>query len=136
MRTLLVGTLLLTFLACSGSPSDPGGNPPGGNPPGGNPPGGNPPGGSGNTITVGASSFTPSSLQVTAGQSVTWEATGGGHTITPSGHTLWSRVEVGTGGTALEVTFSTPGTYRYYCELHGSPGVGMAGQVVVVQAGS
>jgi plastocyanin len=28
-------------------------------------------------------------------------------------------------------TFDTPGTYRYFCSVHGDPGSGMRGTIVV-----
>ena len=35
------------------------------------------------------------------------------------------------GMTTYELTFDTPGTYRYYCAFHGSPEEGMIGDIVV-----
>lgn len=39
-----------------------------------------------------------------------------------------------TGATSFEQVFRKPGTYRYHCAIHGSPGSGMAGTVVVKAA--
>ncbi len=36
------------------------------------------------------------------------------------------------GPNVYQFTFNTPGTYQYFCEIHGAPGgVGMSGTVVV-----
>jgi plastocyanin len=39
-----------------------------------------------------------------------------------------------TAATAFTQTFRKPGTYRYHCAIHGGPGQGMAGIVVVKAA--
>lgn len=39
-----------------------------------------------------------------------------------------------TAATTYEQTFRKPGTYRYHCAIHGGPGSGMAGTVVVKAA--
>jgi plastocyanin len=131
MRTYLVVTVVSLLIAACGSSE--GGNPPT-NPPSNPPtspptsPPTNPP--SGNTVTMGASTFTPPNLQVTAGTTVTWVngTPGTTHTITPQGHTQWQRVETSAAGTVLTVTFSTPGTYNYFCEPHGPT---MSGTITV-----
>jgi plastocyanin len=123
----ILPTLLMIFLAsaaCSSdSPTETGGNNNGGNN-GGNNNGGNT---NPNTVTIAGTSFSPSTLTVAAGTTVTWNAQNTGHTITPQGHTQWSRVDVSSTGTVLEVTFATPGTYNYFCEPHS----GMTGRIVV-----
>jgi len=75
--------------------------------------------------------FTPTEIHIAPGQSVMWTnhdfVT---HTITADDHTFDS------GYIALGETFTqqfdTLGTYRYFCQPHGAPGlVGMAATVVV-----
>jgi plastocyanin len=52
-----------------------------------------------------------------------------GHTITPSGHTAWERVQSAAQGEMLRITLNTAGTYNYFCEPHVS--AGMTGTIVV-----
>jgi plastocyanin len=51
------------------------------------------------------------------------------HTITPDGHTEWSRATVNTAGDEFTHTFNTEGDFPYYCEPHLSQG--MTGTVTV-----
>jgi plastocyanin len=77
--------------------------------------------------------FGPADIAVKAGTTVRWSFVGAvPHTVTASpgqGVTFDSGQK--TRGTFTFV-FATPGTYHYYCKLHGSPtGQGMAGTVTV-----
>lgn len=80
-------------------------------------------------VTIKGFAFTPATITVAAGGSVTWtNEDSAGHTAT---------AEDGSFGTGLimptasaSVTFTTPGTFRYYCSPHRS----MLGTVVVVPA--
>ena len=76
------------------------------------------------------SGFQPSQIVIQPGDTVRWRNTGGRHNVraddgsfgnSPS-NTAW----------VYEVTFDTPGDFRYYCEPHGTPGGGgMSGKVTV-----
>lgn len=127
---LVVLTALAFAYGCSGSdgPTDPGTGNGGG--------GGGGAGGGGaartvDTIFVSGVSFTPSSLTVAAGRTVVWFKTDAPtfHTITPDGHSAFSRVTSNGSGEILRVTFNTAGTYNYFCEPH--RGAGMTGSVTV-----
>lgn len=84
----------------------------------------------GETVTVVDNAFQPAVLSVASGTEVRWRATTGtGHTVTPDGHTAFSRVAFSAPGTVLRTTLNTPGTYRYFCEPHVSQG--MRGEVTV-----
>lgn len=78
--------------------------------------------------------FSPSSRTVAAGTTVTF-VNGDGFTHTtvsnsiPSGASSWD-ITVGSGASA-SVTLTVKGTYQYYCRIHGSPGAGMHGTIVV-----
>ena len=82
------------------------------------------------TVTVGSSTFTPSSLSVPVGSTVTWQWNSSGveHNVT---------FQDGSPGASSRAsgsfprTFSTAGNFPYLCTLH----PGMAGQVTVT-AGS
>jgi len=104
---------------------------------------------SGNEVEVVDSSFEPASLTVTAGEEVTWTHTGSlPHTVTSSDGDFDSSPgcasfsDGGSGacmdnGETFQFTFDSPGTYAYYCKLHGtSEGGGMAGTIVVQAAGT
>jgi plastocyanin len=81
-------------------------------------------------VTVGPdSAFHPPSITIDVGDTVTWSAGGGPiHNIraddnsfsTPGGSTF-----------TFSHTFTTVGTFGYYCTIHGSPGGGMSGTVIV-----
>lgn len=103
----------------------------------------------GNEVAVVDSSFQPASLTVTAGEAVTWTSSGSlPHTVTSSSGAFDSNPDCasfsdgGSGacmdnGETYSFTFDAPGTYAYYCKLHGtSAGGGMAGTIVVQAAGA
>jgi len=72
----------------------------------------------------------PAKDTVAAGQTVTWTWTGTGgtaHSVRSDGSFASSQTMTGNGAT-YQVTFPTPGTYRYDCAVHGSA---MSGTVVV-----
>jgi plastocyanin len=118
MRTTLLGILCLTLLACSGD------SPTGGDDDDRDDDDEPPPG----VVIVEPTSFRPASITVSVGESVTWDNyLGQAHTITPIGHTQFERAEFDAEGEVLEVTFTTAGTFPYFCEFHG----GMNGTVIV-----
>jgi len=89
-------------------------------------------------ITVLNNSFIPATVNVEPGQTVTWvwDDAAQGHNVTPD-----ASAPPGEGSTLFDAphtysyTFTTPGTYRYYCSNHGSKGgVGMSGAVTVLSA--
>lgn len=78
--------------------------------------------------------FTAAVDTVTVGAAVQWvNADGHPHTTTsssvPVGASSWDR-DVPARGQA-SMTFTVAGTYEYYCTIHGSPGAGMHGTLVV-----
>ena len=84
------------------------------------------------TVTVSSNQFTAKNVTVNQGEMVTWNNTGGTHNVkfddgsytmpSPASSALWS----------VSRTFNTPGTFGYYCQVHGGPGgVGMSGTVTV-----
>jgi plastocyanin len=100
-----------------------GGNPP--EQPGPNPPAGAP---SGTVITTPGTTFSPATITVSQGSTVTWQFTGNTHNVTfgtakPTGDDI---PNTAAGGTASR-TFANAGTYAYDCTLHS----GMSGNVIV-----
>jgi plastocyanin len=88
-------------------------------------------------VTVSSDVFTPSTVTINVGDSVTWSNTGGSHNvhfdddsfIQPASpiSTMWKAAR----------TFTAPATLRYYCEAHGAKGgAGMSGTVVVSAGGA
>lgn len=90
-----------------------------------------------NAVTVGGTSnaFSPSTLSIKVGETVTWTWAGGAHTVT-SGAGCTSDGMYGTDGIQSAVgstfthTFTTAGTFEYFCEPH-CASAGMKGTIVV-----
>ena len=85
-------------------------------------------------VSVGASglSFSPSSLTINKGDTVTFTNASGSHNAV-SDTDLFSSGAIRSGGwTYTTPAFNNAGSFRYYCEAHGGPGgVGMAGMITV-----
>jgi plastocyanin len=85
-------------------------------------------------VSVINNSFNPSAINVAAGTTVvwTWSAAARQHNVTPDGTVPTRSGNPVDGPTSYEFRFDTPGTYRYFCEVHGAAGgVGMSGTVTV-----
>lgn len=82
--------------------------------------------------------FTPANIVVAPGETVTWTWLGAPHSTTSnatSGPEFWDSTIVFTVNTTFSHTFTTPGTWPYYCRVHSSPnGTTMNGVVQVVAA--
>ena len=85
----------------------------------------------GPTVSVQDFQFSPVSQQASVGATVTFTFDGASpHTVTADDMSFDSGVL--TQGNTYTMTFSAPGTYAYYCTIHGGPGgSGMAGTIVV-----
>jgi plastocyanin len=80
----------------------------------------------------GNNRFEPATVTVPVGTTVTWNWVGGFHNVMPTGNPAFA----GSGNpvsapSTFSHTFSSPGTYLYFCVIHGSPSGGMRGTVVV-----
>jgi plastocyanin len=90
------------------------------------------------TVSIGDNFYNPETVTVNAGTTVTWTNNGIlNHTVTSDTGVFDSGIAtedlIGSGET-FTFTFTTPGTYPYYCYLHGAAGgIGQAGTVVVQQ---
>lgn len=74
--------------------------------------------------------FDPSSVTISPGTTVRWiNDIARFHTITPDGHSEWSRQEMTDAGQVFTHTFNNTGTFDYFCEPHES--VGMVGTIIV-----
>ena len=84
-------------------------------------------------VTAIDNTFRAENIQVGAGTEVVWSNRGrNDHNVLPAAGDDWGvEVEGFTPGDAYSHAFDEPGTYRYYCSLHGTPDAGMIGTVVV-----
>jgi plastocyanin len=95
------------------------------------------PGQGGATVDVsvsiaGGGRFSPANVAIAAGTTVRWTWVDDPHTVTSTGAPAFPGHPANAGPpTVYEFTFTTPGTYRYYCTVHGTPTTGMRGTVVV-----
>ena len=114
-------SLVIALAACSGTSGPYGGgdkNPP--------PP---PPPPPANTVNASSSlAFTPSSLTVTAGETVTFAIGSVAHTVTFDDRNAATPNDIAdNANVSIQRTFSTAGTYNYHCTIHPF----MTGKVVV-----
>ena len=118
VRCAAVATLLLVPAACSDD-DDPGG-----------PTG--PSTSTVDTVRLTGVAFEPANLTVRPGRTVVWVNTQAiFHTVTPQGHTQWTRATTSAPGEVLRVTFNSAGEFPYVCEPHAS--AGMVGRITVQQ---
>lgn len=80
--------------------------------------------------------FLPQTLTVVAGTEVVFTNNGrNAHNLVPADDpeaTTWGVLETGfQPKSTYSRVFTTPGTYIYYCTIHGSPKAGMVGTIVV-----
>ena len=94
------------------------------------------------TVTANANlTFTPSTVTINAGDTVTFTNAGGGfHNVHADDNAFrCANGCVSTGGNgnpsssnwSFTLSFPNAGTVGYYCEIHGAPGAGMHGRIVV-----
>jgi plastocyanin len=82
------------------------------------------------SVTIASFAFTPATVTISVGDSVTWtNQDGTAHTATASGTFDSGNLA---GGASYTATFSTAGTFDYLCSIHPS----MTGRVVVQAAGA
>src|SRR5262245_47865477 len=81
------------------------------------------------TVTVNNDFFEPMTVTVAAGTTVNWNwTTTLPHSVTSDTGFFDSGILL---GGSFSLTFPTAGNYPYHCVVHGSPGVGMFGMVIV-----
>ena len=84
------------------------------------------------TVTMNSSTFSPSDVTISVGESVRWvNGQAIAHTITPANPQqagVWAAQNVpATTGFAFQARMNTAGTFNYSCTLH----AGMTGRVIV-----
>ncbi len=89
--------------------------------------------GAGHEVSVGDNFFSPKTLTIAVGDSVTWTNNGNmPHNVRADDNSFRNGNASATDWSFTQ-TFATAGDVRYYCELHGAPGgLGMAGTIKVV----
>jgi plastocyanin len=127
----IVTAAVLTLVGCGSSTSPYGGGSGGGG--GGYGGGGNSGGGgSGTTITVGNDFFSPTPVTVAAGAvTFRWATPSHGHTLTWDSGPGTLPANTGTITSGSRTVTLQAGTYQYHCSIHGGPGTGMHGTIVV-----
>jgi plastocyanin len=82
-------------------------------------------------INSAGTTFSPSSVTIDPGQPVcwTWTATVDQHNIKGNDGSFTSGPPANAG--TFQRTFSTPGTFPFHCQVHGTPTSGMRGTVIV-----
>jgi plastocyanin len=82
-------------------------------------------------LAISDDAFAPKTLSVPVGATVVWSRSGTHpHTVTADDNSFDSGIL--RAGQGFEHTFTQPGTFAYYCDVHGGPGgVGMSGSVNV-----
>jgi plastocyanin len=79
--------------------------------------------------------FTPNTITIAPGDTVTWNNTGGVHNVHLDDGSFTQPASPTSAPWQVQHTFTTPGIYRYHCDLHGTAGGGgMAGVVKVTTA--
>ena len=126
MRTAIVTTgciVLLTLgLLAPGCKSD------STNPYGSTPTSPAPPNAPANTVLMSGMAFSPATITVSVGTTVTWKNNDGiAHTST-SATGVWNTGNIPAGGSSV-TTFRTAGTFPYVCTYHAA--MGMKGTVIV-----
>lgn len=84
-------------------------------------------------VTVSDFQFTPAQVTINVGDSVQWNNEGEfPHNVNADDGSFRSG-DPSSDPWSYTFTFNTPGTFRYYCEVHGAPGgVGMSGTITVL----
>jgi plastocyanin len=87
-----------------------------------------------------AATFSPSARTVTAGTTVTWtNDSGTPHNVTWNDASGINAAQAGDGAGNIDTfatgshtrLFTTPGTYNFYCTIHGTKTSGMRGSITV-----
>ena len=82
-------------------------------------------------VEVGKMQFSPAKVQIEMGDSIIWEAADDGHTVTARDGSFDSSSRgLMAEGDQYRWRFRTPGSYAYFCRVHGDRG--MKGEIVVV----
>jgi plastocyanin len=87
-----------------------------------------PPTPSPNTVVMSGMAFSPATLTVTHGTTVTWSNHDSNVHTSTSDNAVWNTGNIAGGSSATQL-FSTAGTYHYHCIYHQA--MGMTGTIIV-----
>lgn len=77
-------------------------------------------------------SFQPATIEVAAGTTVRWENRGRhDHNVLSVDDSWGAATDDFRPGEVYSFVFTDPGTFAYYCSIHGTKDAGMVGEVVV-----
>jgi|tagenome__1003787_1003787.scaffolds.fasta_scaffold20564926_1 plastocyanin len=84
-------------------------------------------------VNVSDNQFSPASLTISAGTTVvwTWGPSAHNHNVAPAASEPARSGNPVNGPHTYQYKFNTPGTYVYFCEVHGTPTTGMKGTIIV-----
>ena len=81
--------------------------------------------------------FSPETVQIQPGESVTWNNAGGTHNVKFEDGSFTEPAQPSASPWSATRSFPSPGSFAYYCVQHGAPGGrGMSGTVVVGDPGA
>jgi plastocyanin len=80
-----------------------------------------------NQVEVSDFQFSPSTLTVKVGTTVTWKGVSGAHTVTSDDSAPMQFDQPIAEGATVAITFTQAGTYEYRCSIHKS----MRGKIIV-----
>jgi plastocyanin len=86
------------------------------------------------SVTASGTQFSPDAVTINRGEKVTWTNQDGQHNVKFDDGSFEQPTNAVDTRWTVERTFSAPGTFGYYCELHGSSTNGMRGTVTVLEA--
>jgi plastocyanin len=86
------------------------------------------------SVTASGVQFSPDAVTITQGEKVTWTNAQGQHNVKFDDGSFEQPTNAMDTRWTVERTFSAPGTFGYYCELHVTPTDGMRGMVTVLAA--
>ena len=81
-----------------------------------------------NTVVMGAASFSPSTITIQRGTTITWQNNDAAVHTSTSDSVGWDTGNVPSGTTKV-TTFNAPGTFHFHCTYHRA--MGMVGTVIV-----
>ncbi|HEV8600701.1 MAG TPA: hypothetical protein VGQ69_15175 [Gemmatimonadales bacterium] len=83
------------------------------------------------SVSVANDYYSPNSVLLATGGTVTWNWVGDGHSVTSSGSPSFSpNAPVRDSPFMLQVSFPTAGDYRYFCTVHGQASYYSSGDMV------